>query len=245
MKILLSISILFSAFLSAQIGIYTSNPLQTLHIDGSKNNPSSGTPSAAQQTDDFVVTSLGNIGMGTINPTTKLEINNGSTIGAIKIVDGTQGNNKVLMSDAAGVGSWSGIAGSWFGLLSGGSANGTAVQINFPNSALIGQGGSANTATNTIMVPSKGLYEITVSGWTNESPVSGSYLTTWVIRKNGTDILRPHYPSSGGYGTQTSTTDYVNLNVGDNITLFLHNYFGVPHPANQASSVALAVKLIQ
>lgn len=157
------------------------------------------------------------MGLGTISPTTKLEINNGSTTGAIKIVDGTQGNNKVLMNNAASVGSWSGIAGSRFGLLSGGSANGTAVQINLPNSALIGQGGSANTANNTITGPSKGLYEITVSGWTNESPVNGIYLTTWVIRKNGTDILRPHYSSPRGYGTQTSTTDYVNLNTGDSI----------------------------
>lgn len=48
----------------------------------------------------------GNIGIGTTTPSTKLEINNGTTNGAIKIVDGTQGNGKVLMSDANGVGTW-------------------------------------------------------------------------------------------------------------------------------------------
>ncbi len=48
----------------------------------------------------------GNIGIGTATPSTKLEINNGTTNGAIKIVDGTQGNGKVLMSDANGVGTW-------------------------------------------------------------------------------------------------------------------------------------------
>ena len=48
----------------------------------------------------------GNIGIGTTNPTTRLEVNNGTTSGAIKIVDGTQGNGKVLMSDANGVGTW-------------------------------------------------------------------------------------------------------------------------------------------
>lgn len=47
-----------------------------------------------------------NVGIGTINPSTKLEINNGSTAGAIKIVDGTQGADKVLTSDADGVGTW-------------------------------------------------------------------------------------------------------------------------------------------
>ena len=43
----------------------------------------------------------GNVGVGTVSPTEKLEIN-----GSIKIVDGTQGAGKVLVSDANGKGSW-------------------------------------------------------------------------------------------------------------------------------------------
>jgi len=41
------------------------------------------------------------IGIGTDNPTEKLQVN-----GKVKIVDGTQGAGKVLTSDANGVGSW-------------------------------------------------------------------------------------------------------------------------------------------
>jgi hypothetical protein len=48
----------------------------------------------------------GNVGIGTNNPSVKLELNNGTTPGAIKIVDGTQGAGKVLVSDANGVGTW-------------------------------------------------------------------------------------------------------------------------------------------
>ena len=48
----------------------------------------------------------GNIGIGTTTPSTRLEVNNGTTNGAIKIVDGTQGEGKVLTSDANGVGTW-------------------------------------------------------------------------------------------------------------------------------------------
>jgi hypothetical protein len=48
----------------------------------------------------------GNMGVGTPNPTAKLEVNNGSTAGAIKIVDGTQGNGKILVSDANGLATW-------------------------------------------------------------------------------------------------------------------------------------------
>lgn len=43
----------------------------------------------------------GNFGVGTPNPTEKLEI-----AGKIKIVDGTEGMGKILTSDATGVGTW-------------------------------------------------------------------------------------------------------------------------------------------
>lgn len=52
------------------------------------------------------IASNGNVGIGTTNPATKLEINNGTTNGAIKIVDGTEGEDRVLVSDANGVGTW-------------------------------------------------------------------------------------------------------------------------------------------
>ncbi len=48
----------------------------------------------------------GNVGIGTTSPDTKLHI-----IGGVKIVDGGQGANKVLTSDANGVGSWQTPAG--------------------------------------------------------------------------------------------------------------------------------------
>ena len=43
----------------------------------------------------------GNVGIGTVSPAAKLEVQ-----GNIKIVDGTQGANRVLTSDADGLASW-------------------------------------------------------------------------------------------------------------------------------------------
>lgn len=48
----------------------------------------------------------GKVGIGVNNPTALLDLNNGTTNGAIKIVDGTQGNGKVLTSDSNGLATW-------------------------------------------------------------------------------------------------------------------------------------------
>ena len=46
------------------------------------------------------------VGIGTYKPGAKLEVNTGSTAGAVKIVDGTQGAGKVLTSDVNGLATW-------------------------------------------------------------------------------------------------------------------------------------------
>ncbi|MCW1960603.1 hypothetical protein [Chryseobacterium viscerum] len=83
----------------------TATPQAMFHIDGARDNNINSAPTAAQQVNDIVVNTSGNIGIGTINPTNKLDIRS-ATNGAIKIVDGTQGANKVLTSDANGVATW-------------------------------------------------------------------------------------------------------------------------------------------
>lgn len=47
------------------------------------------------------ITDNGNVGIGTIMPSEKLEVN-----GKIKITDGTEGTGKILVSNSIGVGSW-------------------------------------------------------------------------------------------------------------------------------------------
>ncbi|PJB16111.1 MAG: hypothetical protein CO118_01030 [Flavobacteriales bacterium CG_4_9_14_3_um_filter_32_8] len=52
----------------------------------------------------------GNVGIGTTNPGSKLEVQ-----GTIKIVDGSQGVNKVLTSNAAGLASWQALPSHYIG----------------------------------------------------------------------------------------------------------------------------------
>lgn len=105
-KIISSLLFLIAAAASnAQVGINTGNPQTAFHVDGGKDNPSTGVPSSTQEANDFAVNSLGNVGVGTISPSVKLDIKS-ATPGAVKIVDGTQGEGKVLTSDATGKSSW-------------------------------------------------------------------------------------------------------------------------------------------
>ncbi|WP_300671598.1 hypothetical protein [Soonwooa sp.] len=109
-RILFLVITLANVMAFAQVGINTQNPLDVFHIDGAKDNPATGAPSVVQQSNDVIVTSAGNVGIGTITPSTKLEIQTGGTSSApitgFKLVDGNQAAGKYLISDAYGVGSW-------------------------------------------------------------------------------------------------------------------------------------------
>lgn len=75
MKKILFIFVLFpSTLYFTQVGINTTNPLGTLHIDGAKDNPASDVPSVVQQSNDISVTPAGDLGIGTVTPNAKLEV---------------------------------------------------------------------------------------------------------------------------------------------------------------------------
>ncbi len=91
----------------AQIGINTENPKGVFHIDAGKDNPAApNDPDTAQQLNDIVVTPIGNIGIGTINPSSKLEVTSGSSgISGIKMTNlpnasglATDANGNIIMA---------------------------------------------------------------------------------------------------------------------------------------------------
>lgn len=76
-------NLLFAGFLvintlSAQTGMHTGNPQGAFHVDASKDNVVSGTPTVPQQLNDFFVDNDGSIGVGTTAPNTKVVINSGT-----------------------------------------------------------------------------------------------------------------------------------------------------------------------
>jgi len=75
MKLKIVTLIFLGQVLSAQVGVNTTQPLGVFHVDGARDNPAFGLPSAAQQANDFVLTPDGRMGVGTINPFEKAEVN--------------------------------------------------------------------------------------------------------------------------------------------------------------------------
>lgn len=94
---ILLISLCFSPFFNGQIGIGTSDPKGSFHVDAGKNNNP-----VVQPDDDVIIQSgTGNVGIGTTDPTSKLHLN-----GKIRITDGSQGPDRILVSNANGLAKW-------------------------------------------------------------------------------------------------------------------------------------------
>ncbi|QBA21010.1 hypothetical protein EU348_07320 [Chryseobacterium indologenes] len=73
-NLLIVLAVTFSGAVFSQVGINTPTPQATLHVDGAKDNPETGAPTAAQQSNDVVIRNNGYVGMGTIVPASKLDI---------------------------------------------------------------------------------------------------------------------------------------------------------------------------
>lgn len=255
--ILTHIILLLSNICIAQIGINTENPRALLHIDGASTaattNPSSGIGTAAQAIDDIVITNLGNIGIGTINPITKLDIVSQTAGGAIKIADTTQGIGKMLVSDANGVGTWTSVIGSWFALLNGNwttifQTSNTIRQLTNFNTSVISNAsqGSVNPSTGTIQVPHTGKYRITISGhWsTNRVGSSSPYLVAPHIYINGVSAWNGGIVGySNDWGISPTFVSMLNFTAGDNITI--HTDETAANNANKVSQCFLTIEFIQ
>jgi len=99
------ILLVFTVFLISlscfsQTGVNTKNPLHILHVDGKNDNPASAAPNPTQQLNDFVVTQNGDVGIGTISPTVKLDVNGKIKVSDIPLLETKP--KKVLVMDEEG-----------------------------------------------------------------------------------------------------------------------------------------------
>ena len=148
----------------------------------------------------------GNVGIGTTNPTAKLEV-----AGTLKIADGSQGPDKVLTSDAAGNASWQSI-GSKAGykyckqITAAGSGNFTVpAGVTEVMVELWGAGSGGVTSTNTVSFVAPVYYLGGTSGGyasTTQTVVPGNILS-YTIGSGSTDNVYTVTIADGGSTTIT------------------------------------------
>lgn len=257
-KIILTLlSLLICNICIGQIGINTENPKTLLHIDGASTpattNPPTGNIIADQATDDIVITNQGKVGIGTMTPTTKLDIISQSAGGAIRIADTTEGIGKMLVSDANGVGTWGSVIGSWFSILSGSwpityQTSTTIRQLtNFTTSVISNPlQGSINSSTGTIQVPYSGKYRVTITGhWGTNRAGSNPYVVTPHIYVNGISIWNGNIVGySNNWGISPTFVSMLTFTAGNNITIRT-NETSPSNAANMVDQCTLILEFIQ
>ncbi len=109
-----------------------------LNIKGPGSSTSTWSMSVRNQSDVYslVIKDDGNIGIGTISPTTKLHINATASGAGFRLVDTTEGAGKVLTSDVNGVATWQ-PGSSLCEFYSDGSSVGTTLTVLYTTSGLI------------------------------------------------------------------------------------------------------------
>ncbi|KQT24118.1 hypothetical protein ASG22_08870 [Chryseobacterium sp. Leaf405] len=191
--IVLSI-LLFSAIAFGQIGVNTENPQGILHIDGAKDNPATGIPSTAQQANDVLINSSGNLGIGTTTPSNKVDIT--KTIpGAVKITDGTQGNNKIFVSDANGTGTWRNTSPA------------VVIESNAGDLRTVGTTATYLGASATVTIP--GYYAISPRFIGDKNPANCSSLVAYNLSTSSTTPTNLVYPVDAHFPGGTSSFDFI------------------------------------
>ncbi|MBD8347120.1 MULTISPECIES: hypothetical protein [unclassified Dysgonomonas] len=158
---------------NAQVGINISQPSGVFHID-----PKSNTPTVT--TDDVIVNANGYMGLGTVSPTAKLHLSVPSGSTALRIVDGTEKVDRVLLSDAAGNASWGAMPGS------GGEVVYLTTATTYPQGVITKLKLSSNTQYK---VTSAGNYLIFIRWWAKPSALNNKTTNGFLFAyKNGVEV---------------------------------------------------------
>ncbi len=135
------------------------------------------------------IDSLGRMGIGTLKPGAKLEVN-----GTVKITDGTQGAGKVLTSDANGLASWQNALGSETDPVFGASPSGSVSSTDITNwNTAYGWGN--HTAAGYL------------TSYTETDPEVGTNTSNYLSKWDGTSLVTSSVYDNGNVGIGTTITD--------------------------------------
>lgn len=249
-------------FLQAQVGVFTKDPMQAFHIDGAKDN-SSVPPSAPQILNDVVVTSDGRLGVGLLNPKTKLDLRSSDQKGIIGLGTSTQtaaaaGSGAIRYSTGNIIQYSDGV--SWHNLsmtlppkalvL----ANKNSVQALANNSTTVVSGWSVltdaqtnfNGTTGTFTAPRNGFYIVSFNISLADGNIAQNSRIETIIESNASANNIQTYRSVNSYPAwDVSTVNNIvggnctaifNLSAGNTIQFKVYHNFGGSRSINTANS---------
>lgn len=158
-KMLACILVFSAGKLTAQTGVLTLDPVHALHIDAADDN--AATPTATQLQNDVVVTTAGNLGVGVLNPVTKVDLRSTDQKGIIGV-----GQNTGQTAAAAGGGAMRYNTGGYLEYSDG--EKWIALPLTAPDKALVNatKSSSQNIANNT---------ETQIIGWNTSVNIGGHF----------------------------------------------------------------------
>ena len=191
----------------SQVGINTTNPAGIFHVD-----PLNDTNGINNTTDDVVISTTGNIGVGTTNPSNKLSIVTTGANTGLHLPNGASSGN-VLVSDATGNASWQSSAiqfqtmvtsSVWNMSQSNNTVSGSNIinsdftKMNTLNSIVVdkvpatfGSSYGWSIANQNYRVPTNGIYRIGFSVYFISDPTNVSQNYRAYIFLNGSMLLDP------------------------------------------------------
>ncbi|PXV68895.1 hypothetical protein CLV62_101161 [Dysgonomonas alginatilytica] len=214
-NIILTIALLASALLHAQVGINIKEPGGIFHIDPGMNSPTT-------TTDDVIVKESGFVGLGTTSPTAQLHLNVPAGQTALRVVDGGQLDNRVLVSDVAGYAAWGTMkssGGQQIALPAATYAKSTTTKLN-----LLG--------STQYKVSASGNYLVFIRWWGRTDTVvnGGSTNAYFYFYKNGTAIDTQEYyaqvPSASTYFTLSTVLVAPDCKKGDYLEIAVRPIYG-------------------
>ncbi|MBF0576006.1 hypothetical protein [Dysgonomonas sp. GY617] len=182
-SVLLLMGLFFIGLIKAQVGINTQSPQGTLHIDGQGN-----TSGMSNVSDDVLINTKGNIGLGTLSPTARIHSVGSSTVAPMRITDTKQDAGYLLVSDDMGNASW--MAKPFSG----------GVVYTLVGSAATTYAFNTYTLVKAIPVNENGNYMISIRWWGVTASVAANNLVCAVF-----------YATTSTNGTNSWTADQANL----------------------------------
>lgn len=225
----------------SQVGIRTNTPIGVFNIDGAKDNAGSLTPSPDQQLNDVTVLPNGNVGVGTISPTQKLNIQSvkpgDAPVPGFRLEDGNQGKDKYLLSDDNGVATWKEL-GSTKSIINGSSAK-----------AAVSSDETSVSYKNTTMA-----INLTKGKWllnlgidleiTADLPDNSIYWLKGYLSSSPTSVTQSGFNIVGTQGINTPDSSYAARMMKGNINSS-HNFMGGTLIVNVTSAAATIYVLVE